>query len=67
MDINQFKKEAHNLVDWMFEYHNSITKYPIKSKVKPGEIYDSLQGSIPESGESFDKIFRILKIKLCQE
>ena len=57
MDINQFKKEAHNLVDWMFEYHNNIKKYPVKSKVKPGKIYDSLQSSIPEDGESFEKIF----------
>ena len=64
MDINQFKKEAHNLVDWMFEYHNNITKYPIKSKVKPGEIYDSLQGSIPENGESFDKIFQDFENKI---
>ena len=64
MDINQFRKEAHNLVDWMFEYHNNITKYPIKSKAKPGEIYDSLQGSIPKNGESFDKIFQDFENKI---
>ena len=64
MDINQFKKEAHNLVDWMFEYHNNITKYPIKSKAKPGEIYESLQDSIPENGESFDKIFQDFENKI---
>ena len=43
MDINQFRKEAHKLVDWMFDYHQNIKRYPIKPNIKPGEVYDSLQ------------------------
>ena len=51
MDINQFKREAHNLVDWMFEYHTNLKKYPIKSKVKPAYLLKS------EYIFSFENIF----------
>ena len=57
MDINQFRKEAHKLVDWMFDYHQNIKKYPIKPNIKPGEVYDSLQDNIPKKAEDFEKIF----------
>ena len=57
MNINEFKKEAHKLVDWMFDYHQNIKSYPIKPNIKPGVVYDSLQDNIPKNAEDFEKIF----------
>jgi aromatic-L-amino-acid/L-tryptophan decarboxylase len=35
-----------------------IEKYPVKSKVKPREIYDRLPERAPETGEAMDAIFQ---------
>ncbi len=55
-DIEEFRKEAHRVVDWMADYFRNIEKYPVKSKVKPGEVYRQLPLSPPEDGESFPEI-----------
>ncbi|MDN5202058.1 pyridoxal-dependent decarboxylase [Fulvivirgaceae bacterium BMA10] len=56
MNIEQFKKEAHQMVDWMAEYFESVEKYPVKAKVKPGDIKAQLPKEAPEKGESFETI-----------
>ena len=64
MKIEDFKKHSHQLVDWMCKYLENIEKYPVKSNVKPGEIYDSLPKKPPFKGKSFDKIFEDFNDKI---
>ena len=54
---SDFRKYAHEFVDWMADYFEGIEKYPVKSQVKPGEIYQQIPDSPPESGESMTQIF----------
>ena len=56
MDIDEFKKHGHRLVDWMAEYMGSVGKLPVRSQVKPGQIADLLQEKPPKKGESMDSI-----------
>jgi aromatic-L-amino-acid decarboxylase len=42
MSPEEFRKYAHELVDWMAGYNENIEKYPVKSQVKPGEIFNKL-------------------------
>ncbi|MED5227055.1 MAG: pyridoxal-dependent decarboxylase, partial [Pseudomonadota bacterium] len=56
MDIDEFKKHGHRLVDWMAEYMGSVGKLPVRSQVKPGQITDLLQEKPPKKGESMDSI-----------
>ncbi|MCA9733306.1 MAG: aspartate aminotransferase family protein [Deferribacteres bacterium] len=56
MNTQDFRKHAHELVDWMADYFENIEKYPVKSQVQPGEIYCQLPDSPPENGESMEKI-----------
>ncbi len=56
MDIEEFRKEAHRLVDWMADYLKGIRAYPVKSQVKPREIIDQLPEEPPEEGEPFEQI-----------
>ena len=35
MNIEEFQKEAHKIVDWIVEYYKEIEKYPVKSQVVP--------------------------------
>jgi aromatic-L-amino-acid decarboxylase len=55
-DINEFKRHAHEMVEWIASYFENIEEYPVKSQVKPGEIAQELPDSIPGSGDSIPKI-----------
>ena len=38
MDPASFRRHGHDLVDWIAEYLEHSEKYPVLSRVKPGEI-----------------------------
>jgi aromatic-L-amino-acid decarboxylase len=42
INIEEFRKYAHQLADWMADYYQNIETYPVKSNVKPGDIFNSL-------------------------
>lgn len=56
MNSQEFKKYAYQLVDWMAEYMDDVEKYPVKSQVAPGEIYQQFPDHAPQKGESMDDI-----------
>ena len=53
---SEFRKHAHEIVDWIADYLENIEKYPVKSQVKPKEIYDQLPDKAPIKGESMQQI-----------
>ncbi|MFP4620271.1 MAG: pyridoxal phosphate-dependent decarboxylase family protein [Bacteroidales bacterium] len=55
-DINEFKRYAHEMVEWIARYFEEIEDYPVKSQVKPGEIYRELPDEMPEQGESLSQM-----------
>ncbi len=57
MDLEEFRSEAHRLVDWMADYLEGIRDYPVKPGVRPGEILGALPEEPPEKGEPFPAIF----------
>lgn len=57
MTNNEFIKRAHELVDWIGDYLGNIERYPVKSQVKPGEIYSALPDKPPLEAEDFTAIF----------
>src|SRR5688500_14030243 len=57
MDPEAFRKEAHRIADWIADYFAAPDRYPVLSRVRPGEIRAALPVSAPEHGESFDAIF----------
>ena len=59
MTPDEFRKHAHELVDWMAGYMENVEEYPVKSSVKPGEIFTIPDNPPlePESFESFLKDF----------
>jgi aromatic-L-amino-acid decarboxylase len=58
MDLQEFKNRAHELVDWICDYFESIEQYPVKSRSEPGQVIKQLPPTPPEVGESFDSIFK---------
>ena len=56
MDNEDFRRHAHELVDWMADYMNSVREFPVLSQVHPGDIKKQLPEAPPAKSESFDKI-----------
>ena len=56
--VADFRRAAHEAVDWVAEYLADTRRYPVTPKTKPGELVDALPASGPEKGEPFDAILR---------
>ncbi|MDX1587002.1 MAG: aminotransferase class V-fold PLP-dependent enzyme [Balneolaceae bacterium] len=61
MNSEQFRKEAHNLVDWMADYMDQVEEYPVKPRVDPGDILKQIPKRPPEEPEAFEAIFKDFK------
>jgi aromatic-L-amino-acid decarboxylase len=59
--IEEFKKHGYQFINWIAEYLENIEKYPVKSQVKPNDIYNLLPEKAPETVEPIDKIFEDFK------
>ncbi len=57
MDPEAFRREAHRLADWIADYLANPDRYPVLSRVAPGDIARALPEDAPDTGESFDRIF----------
>jgi len=55
--MEDFRPQAHRLADWIADYLDNPERFPVLSRVRPGEIRDALPASAPEHGEDFDAIF----------
>jgi aromatic-L-amino-acid decarboxylase len=55
--LKDFRQQAHRLADWIADYLEDPGRYPVLSRVRPGDIRDALPARAPERGESFDAIF----------
>jgi aromatic-L-amino-acid decarboxylase len=58
MTPDEFRKHAHELVEWMAGYMENVETFPVKSQVKPGEIFSKIPDAPPESPESFDILLK---------
>ena len=55
--IAEFRKQLHELADWIADYREKIGERPISRNVQPGEILSQLDRDAPEVGTPFEKIF----------
>jgi aromatic-L-amino-acid decarboxylase len=58
MTPDEFRKHAHELVEWMASYMENVDKYPVKSSVAPGEIFSKIPDSPPAHSEPFNALMR---------
>jgi len=57
MDIPEFRKHAHELVDWMADYLEHVGDFPVRSPSQPRETISRLPVHPPEEAEAFGRIF----------
>jgi aromatic-L-amino-acid/L-tryptophan decarboxylase len=58
MELEEFRRHAHELVDWMTDYLATVERHPVLAKVRPGEIAAQLPDRPPAGGEPIAEIFR---------
>jgi aromatic-L-amino-acid decarboxylase len=51
-----FRTTAHHVADWIAEYLEHPDRYPVLSRVQPGDIRAALPTTAPRTGEPFDAI-----------
>jgi aromatic-L-amino-acid decarboxylase len=56
MTPDEFRRHGRDVVDWIADYLERIERFPVLSRVAPGEIRSRLPDAPPEEGEPFDAI-----------
>ena len=52
MDSSEFRRHGHSLVEWVADYLEQAEKYPVLSRVLPGDLTRELPTAAPEHAES---------------
>jgi aromatic-L-amino-acid decarboxylase len=60
----EFRKFAHEAVDWMADYLAHADRYPVLPHVQPGELIDALPRGGPERGEPMAAILEDFRRKV---
>jgi aromatic-L-amino-acid/L-tryptophan decarboxylase len=58
MSPDEFRKYAHQLVEWMAGYMENVENYPVKSSVIPGEIIRKIPDNPPLLPEPFTSLMQ---------
>ena len=56
MNSDDFRKHAHETVDWIADYFNQIESYPVRSQAGPGDIIKQIPEKAPLRPEPFSDI-----------
>jgi aromatic-L-amino-acid/L-tryptophan decarboxylase len=56
MSPEEFRAEAHQVVDWMADYLRDLRDYPVLPQVEPGALIDRLPAHGPEHPETMQNI-----------
>jgi aromatic-L-amino-acid/L-tryptophan decarboxylase len=58
MSPEEFRRHAHEVVDWIADYYSRIESFPVLSRVKPGDIRASLPANAPADAENFGSLLK---------
>ncbi|KAJ8629068.1 hypothetical protein MRB53_022391 [Persea americana] len=58
LDPEEFRKQAHQTVDFIADYYKNIENYPVLSRVKPGHLLNRLPTTFPQDPEPLEEIFK---------
>jgi aromatic-L-amino-acid decarboxylase len=56
VDLDEFRREAHAMVDWMADYLRDVETRPIVPATTPGQVRAALPTAPPEAAEPFERI-----------
>jgi aromatic-L-amino-acid decarboxylase len=56
MESEEFRRHAHEVVDWIADYLEHADRYPVCSRSRPGDLLSVLPDTAPEEGEPMARI-----------
>ena len=56
MKKKEFIINSKNTLDWMINYFDELNKYPVKSKVKPRDVFNKIPKNPPHKSENYSEI-----------
>lgn len=56
MEIEEFRRYGHRLIDRIADYRAGIAKLPVMAQVQPGDLKAALPKTPPQQGEAFDAV-----------
>ncbi|HET9060563.1 MAG TPA: pyridoxal-dependent decarboxylase, partial [Acidimicrobiales bacterium] len=60
MQPEQWRGAAHQLVDWVADYRQSVESFPVRSSVAPGDVARAMPACAPELPEGMDEFLSAL-------
>lgn len=60
MTPEDLRRAGRDTLEWVARYHEEVERFPVLSRVAPGDIRRRLPPAAPEHGEPFDAILRDL-------
>jgi aromatic-L-amino-acid decarboxylase len=54
MDLAEFRRHGHALIDWLADYHETLAARPVQAPTRPGEVRAMLPAEPPENPERFE-------------
>ncbi|SDE03888.1 pyridoxal phosphate-dependent decarboxylase family protein [Kordiimonas lacus] len=61
MNSKEFRKNAHDVIDWIADYMDGVRDFPVRAQVAPGDVRAKLPAMPPLEGESFDQLMTDFK------
>lgn len=61
MTPEEFRRRGHQLIDWIADYRENVSRLPVMSRAGPGEVRAQLPQKPPDEPEPFDAVFRDLE------
>ena len=61
MTTEQFRQYGYSVVDWIARYYRDVEKFPVLSKVQPGDVRRALPDAPPNLPEEFPKLLSDLE------
>ncbi|KAI3412320.1 uncharacterized protein J3R85_017508 [Psidium guajava] len=56
LDLGEFSRRGHMVIDFLADYYKNIEEYPVLSQVEPGYLSKCLPSSTPDGGEPMEAI-----------
>ncbi len=64
MQAEEFRKQGHEVIDWIADYMVGVDALPVCPDITPGSILAQLPASAPEEGESMEAILADFREKI---
>ncbi|XP_057866799.2 tyrosine decarboxylase 2 isoform X2 [Cryptomeria japonica] len=64
LDVEEFRKHAHAMVDFIADYYHNIENFPVLSQVQPDYLKSLIPDSAPQHPESFESVLADVKEKI---